>query len=74
MRTALKQFRVGLHLTQAQMAKKIGVSRPTYSFIERGERSGGGLFWAAIQTKFNVPDEKMWALQKLDEQEQSNEE
>ncbi len=68
MRTELKKFRIGKHLTQAQFAKKIGVSRATYSFVERGERSGGGLFWSSVQCVFSVPDEEMWKLQKLDEE------
>lgn len=68
MRTELKKFRVGLHLTQAEFAAEIGCSRATYSFIERGERSGSASVWMAIQKKFNVPDSEMWKLQKLDEE------
>ncbi len=69
MRTRLKQFRVGLHLTQAEFAAKIGVCRATYSFIERGIRSGTNEFWANIQRVFDVPDEEMYVLMKLDESE-----
>lgn len=67
MRTALKQFRIGVHLTQSEFAETTGVSRATYSYIERGERSGTAEFWTNLQNAFNVPDEKMWNLQKLDE-------
>ncbi len=74
MRTALKKFRIGLHLTQEQMAKEIGVSRATYSFVERGERSGSQAFWDGIQKEYKVPDSEMYSLTKLDEQERSNEE
>lgn len=69
MRTALKQFRVGVHLTQSEMAERTGVSRATYSFVERGERSGGAEFWRNLQTAFNVPDEQMYGLMKQDERE-----
>ncbi len=67
-RTKLKQFRVGTKLTQAEFAEKIGVSRATYSFVETGQRGGTHEFWQAIQDVFNVPDEDMYALQKLDEE------
>lgn len=67
MRTELKKCRIGLHLTQAEFAEKIGVSRATYSFIERGERSGTASFWAGVQRVSKTPDEEMYKLQKLDE-------
>lgn len=65
-RTALKKFRIGTKLTQAEFAAKTGISRATYSFIERGERSGTCEFWAALQREFNVSDADMYPLQKLD--------
>ena len=68
MRTKLKQFRVGTKQTQAEFAEKIGVSRGTYSFVETGQRCGTHEFWQAIQDVFNVPDEDMYALQKLDKE------
>lgn len=67
MRTALKQFRIGLHLTQAQIAEKIGVSCRTYALVENGKRGGSAKFWGTLQKVFSVPDEKMYPLQKLDE-------
>lgn len=67
MRTALKQFRVGKHLTQAEMAEKIGVSVRTYGYIENGKRGGNQKFWRNLKFAFNVPDSDMWQLQKLDE-------
>lgn len=65
-RTQLKLFRIGNKLTQAEFAARTGVSRVTYSFIERGERSGTSEFWATLQREFNVPDADMYPLQKLD--------
>lgn len=69
MRTALKQFRIGLHLKQSEMAKKMGVGRTVYGYVERGVRNGTIEFWNKLQKAFNVPDEQMWLLQKLDESE-----
>ena len=65
MRTSLKQFRIGVHLTQSEFAETTGVSRATYSYIERGIRSGTAEFWSNLQKVFNVPDEQMWKLQKM---------
>ena len=58
-------FRCDKKLTQAEMAKKIGVSRATYSFVERGKRSGSGEFWMKFQKAFNIPDTEMLKYQKL---------
>ena len=66
----LYMFRCDKKLTQAEIAAILGVSRATYSFIERGVRSGANEFWAALQTTFNVPDAEMWKLQKLDERKE----
>lgn len=68
LRTNLKQFRIGTKLTQEQFAKKIGVSRSTYNYIETGQRSGNIKFWKTLQDVFDVPDSEMWKLQKLDEE------
>ncbi len=63
MRTNLKIFRVRLHLTQAEIAEKIGCTRATYTAIECGKRDGRKTFWRDLQTAFNIPDADMWALQ-----------
>lgn len=67
MRTALKQFRIGQHLKQAEMAEKIGVSRAAYGYVENGKRGGNFEFWDNLQKAFNVADEDMYKLMKLDE-------
>ena len=67
MRTALKQFRIGQHMKQVEMAEKIGVSRAAYGYVENGKRSGNAEFWGNLQKAFNVPDEQMYKLMKLDE-------
>lgn len=66
MRTALKQFRIGHHLTQEEMAKKTGVSLKTYSYIENGVRSGKQEFWDNLQQAFSVSDAEMFPLQKIE--------
>lgn len=63
----LYMFRCNLKLTQAEFAARIGVCRATYSFIERGIRSGTAEFWAAIQREFDVPDSEMYNLMKVEE-------
>ena len=69
MRTNLKVFRVSNHMTQEEIAKKLGVSRAVFSNIERGHSDASGDFWDKLQNVFSVPDEEMWALQKKDERE-----
>lgn len=63
-RIALKQFRIGLQLTQQEMADKLGVHRMKFVAIENGQRHGDYPFWRTFQNVFKVPDEKMWKLQK----------
>lgn len=64
----LKTLRKGRKLTQQELSEKLGLSRATYSFVETGQRGGTHEFWQAIQDVFNVPDEDMYALQKLDKE------
>ena len=64
MRTNLKVFRVKQHLSQEEMAEKIGFSRGAYTAIESGKRDGRQSFWEALQKAFDIPDEQMWALKK----------
>lgn len=64
-RTKLKQLRVGLHLTQGEMADKIGISANMYNFLENGDRNGSYEVWQNLQNTFHIPDTEMWGLQKL---------
>ena len=68
LRTNLKCFRVKQHLTQEQMAEKIGITRCNYAAIELGTRNGREFFWESLQKAFNIPDEDMWMLKKKDDQ------
>lgn len=67
-RTNLKVFRTAHKLRQTDIAYDLGVSRATYSYIERGLRSGTAEFWSKLQSTYNVPDEDMYALQRLDKE------
>ena len=62
MRTNLKLFRVKAGLSQAEMSKKIGCSRATYSAIESGTRNGTMSFWNRFQQAFVLPSNEMWGL------------
>lgn len=73
MRTELKIFRVKQHLSQEEMAEKIGCKRSTYSSIEKGVRDGKQSFWLAFQKAFDIPDGEIWALMHKEEGEQDNE-
>jgi len=64
MRKNLKIFRVQNDLSQQEMSERIGVTRATYSAVEKGIREGRRTFWSKLQQAFNIPDGEMWALQK----------
>ena len=66
MRTELKLLRVSKHLTQEQMAERVGKSREVYRKIENGITQGDVAFWAAVQNAFDIPDEQMYKLMKCD--------
>lgn len=63
----LYMLRCKYMLTQAEFAAKVGVSSRGYQNIERGKRYGTGAFWAAVQREFNIADEDMYKLMKLQE-------
>lgn len=66
-RTNLKVFRIKQHLTQTEMAERIGkYSRQAYAAIENGKRCGRKTFWKDLQKAFNIPDSEMWELQQND--------
>lgn len=62
-RIELKKLRIEHNLTQEELAKKLGVSVGTYSFVESGKKRGSEKLWLKIQKVFNIPDEKMWLIQ-----------
>ena len=57
-------FRCDKKLNQLEMAKRCGVSRTTYSNIEKGKRDGSIKFWNALQNEFNIRDSDLISLMK----------
>lgn len=74
MRKNLKLFRVGLELTQSEMAEAVGgITKQGYGSIENGRTHGSPEFWKALQKAFNVPDSDMYNLMKLQERKAKHE-
>lgn len=67
-RRNLKVLRAEQGLTQAKMAKRIGVSRSIYSEIETGKRNCSVEFLAKLQKAFNIPDVDIWKYSKTYEE------
>ena len=67
----LYMLRCDNKLTTEEMAKRTGVSRTTYSHIENGRRGGSQTFWSAVQREFEVPDEKMYPLMRVEERKET---
>lgn len=72
MRTNLKVFRVRMHLSQAEMAAKIGnenpekYSRQVYSLVESGKTNGKQEFWDDLMRAFDLDAYQVWQLMKYD--------
>ena len=61
-RLKLKQLRVGLDLSQEQMADSLEVSRSMYAAIENGQRYGTLKFWKKLEVTHNVPAQKVYEM------------
>jgi DNA-binding XRE family transcriptional regulator len=61
-RIKLKQLRVGLDLSQEQMADTLGVGRSMYAAIENGQRYGKLQFWKTLEITHNVPKEAVYEM------------
>lgn len=61
-RIKLKQLRVGLDLSQEQMAATLDVSRSMYAAIENGQRYGTLKFWNNLQVTFAVPKQEVFEM------------
>ena len=69
-RMNLKIFRIRRNLTQADMAARVGYDRAAYALIESGARNPSIEFFMNLQEAFDIPDEEMWGLTKIEEIEQ----
>ena len=65
-RTNLKIFRIRQDMTQDDMARRVGCNRSFYSAVEGGRSNPSVEFFMELQKAFNVPDEKMWELVRLE--------
>jgi DNA-binding XRE family transcriptional regulator len=54
-RIKMKQWRVGLDMSQEQMADSLNVSRSLYAAVENGQRYGTLKFWKNLEVTHNVP-------------------
>lgn len=61
-RLKLKQLRVGLDLSQEQMADSLAVSRSQYAAIENGQRYGTLKFWKTLEVTHNVPKQDVYDM------------
>jgi DNA-binding XRE family transcriptional regulator len=61
-RIKLKQMRVGLDLSQEQMAERLNVSRSMYAAVENGQRYGTLKFWNNLQVTFVVPKQEVFEM------------
>lgn len=68
MRNGLYMFRHSLKLSQQAMADKIGCNRETYASVERGARNGSMTFWQKLKNAFNVADEEIGGLMRVEEE------
>lgn len=66
MRMNLKIFRIRRNLTQSAMAERVGCERATYALIETGKRNPSIEFFMNLQAAFNIADEDMWRLTKIE--------
>ncbi|TRO51457.1 transcriptional regulator [Candidatus Bathyarchaeota archaeon] len=62
MNTRIKELRARDGLTQADLAKKVGVRRETISFVENGEYNPSLLLAARIARIFKEPIENVFSF------------
>ena len=60
----MKILRINHHMTQSDVAEKIGISLSLYNLIENGKRVGSIETWEKIQKLFFLSDKEMWSLMK----------
>lgn len=62
----MKILRINNHMTQSDVAEKIGISLSLYNLIENGKRVGSIETWKKIQKLFSLSDKEMWSIMKDD--------
>lgn len=66
MRRNLKAYREKRGMSQTDIANLLGITRASFSAIERGVREGKQIFWESLQRELDIPSEQMWDLMKDD--------
>ena len=66
MKTRIKELRARDGLTQADLAKKVGVRRETISFVENGEYNPSLLLAKRIAYTFNEPIEDIFIYEETE--------
>ena len=66
MRTMIKMLRARDNLTQADLAKQVGVRRETISFVENGEYNPSLLLAVRIARVFDMPIEEIFLFEDED--------
>jgi DNA-binding XRE family transcriptional regulator len=61
-RIKMKQMRIGLDLSQEQMADRLNVSRSLYAAIENGKRYGTLKFWRNLQETLSLPKDEVFEM------------
>ena len=63
MQNKIKEYRAKHHLTQAELAEKVGVRRETIVFLEMGEYNPSLKLALQIGKIFQVPIEELFSLE-----------
>ncbi|MDF2605967.1 MAG: repressor protein [Bacillales bacterium] len=66
MRTNIKEYRAKSNLTQAELARRVGVRRETISFLEKGEYNPSLKLAVKISIELNAPIEKLFIFEDDD--------
>ena len=66
MKTTIKMLRARDSLTQADLAKRVGVRRETISFVENGEYNPSFLLAVRIARVFDMPVEEIFLYEEED--------
>ena len=63
MQNKIKEYRAKHHLTQAELAEKVGVRRETIVFLEMGKYNPSLKLALQIAKIFQVPIEELFSLE-----------
>jgi uncharacterized HTH-type transcriptional regulator AF_1793 len=63
MQNKIKEYRAKHHLTQAELAEKVGVRRETIVFLEMGKYNPSLKLALQIGKTFQVPIEELFSLE-----------